>query len=494
MDEKFTKVLSLFDHPDRKKLLLDGLWGIERETQRITADGHIALTDHPAIFGNKRMNNQITVDFAENQLEFVTRPHPSIDLLYAELKEISLIADQGIGDQRMWPMSMPPRLPREQAIPIAKFDHSSEGQAKEVYRKGLALRYGKKLQMISGIHYNYSLGNHLLQLLHQHFHQEEDMTAFKNKVYMKISRNFIKYRWLLIYLFGASPVADQSYDSVIEKELQKVSEGCEDLRQEKQLFKKCATSLRASRFGYSTEIQEQYQVSYNSLAAYIQDIKKLLSTESEQYRQYGVERDGERVQLNTSIIQNENEFYAPVRFKSKVKDNQSQIEALEQRGIDYIEIRLLDINPFSKWGVCKTQIDFVHLFVLFCLFEDSNPTSNQALMRASKNHQLVALLGRLPYLRLLKSEDQQIELKEWGEAIFAKLYQIAELIDHANRSDRFRCVVAKERDKLHNRLLLPAEKIVNEMKQRQESYIDFGLRLANQYKSKFCKDQIEKEA
>ena len=197
-----------------------------KESQRIQRTGELALTEHPAEFGDKLTNPEITTDFAESQVEMITPPFPSIQSTYGYLSEIQRRVEAGIGDELLWPLSMPPRLPEEQYIPIAKFNDSAIGSEKEIYRKGLALRYGKKMQMISGIHYNFSFGSQLLDFLCRQFGNDRGKQDFINEVYFALTRNFLRYRWLLIYLFGASPTIDATYHSVICCDLKIITQCC----------------------------------------------------------------------------------------------------------------------------------------------------------------------------------------------------------------------------------------------------------------------------
>ncbi|WP_067840953.1 glutamate--cysteine ligase [Amphibacillus sediminis] len=470
-----------FNNKEKRKALLDIKCGIERETQRIDQNGQIALTDHPKIFGDKIENSQITVDFAENQLEFVTKVHTKTDSLLDELDRIHNLANEGIGSELMWPLSMPPRLPDEKMIRIAQFDQSETGNEKEIYRRGLALRYGKPIQMISGIHYNFSLGTSLTKILSGNLSEGLSGQNAINALYMRLARNFMKHRWLLIYLFGASPIADSSYDEVLKKELSKIGANMEQFNEEKSMFHDYATSLRVSRFGYSTEITEQFPISYHDLSSYVKGMEQLLTTKHDRYVKLGTHINDHQVQLNTNVIQNESEFYAPIRLKRMGLNHETQTEALKRAGIQYVEVRLLDINPFEKLGINKQQLDFMHLFMLYCLLEDDQPLSNQALQLAKINHHLVAILGRLSRLKLYDSHGKRILLQNLANQIFNKLADLARLIDN-DRHGYYCQVVMNEKAKLYDQSLLYSELSIKEMNARHESFLDFGLRYAHEYK------------
>lgn len=477
----FSQMLAFFKENHKSHWLLSGQWGIERETHRINHDGSIALTPHPKEFTEKPINDQITVDFAENQLEFVTKPGRNLDQIFNELEQIYQRANQSIGGELMWPLSMPPRLPAEEIIPIASFPHLKDGLEKEIYRRGLAVRYGKKLQMISGIHYNYSLDDRLINLLYKQFNSDQSNQAFTNELYLKIGRNMLKYRWLLIYLLGASPVTDSSYQTVFDDKIE--SNKSEWFMQcfDQMKLSKHATSLRSSRFGYSTEIEDNYQVSYNHLDQHIADLRNILSTENKRYATIGTEQNGERIQLNTNELQNEGEFYAPIRFRQIAGSAETLLDALEQRGIKYFELRLIDVNPFAKLGLTRAQADFIHLFILMCLFEENDGLTKQEQILANKNHQMVALFGRQPGLKLYQADGEEVLLKAWAQDILNKVSAIAELLDQATNKSYYLDIVKAEARKLEDTSLLLSEQIVTEMESNDESFLDFGLRLARSY-------------
>lgn len=264
----FSDFSGLFNNEKTIKLLKEGIWGIEKESHRVTPKGELALTDHPAEFGDKLDNPYITTDFSESQIELITPPLNSIEKTYDFLKKLNKEVEFELKNEFLWPLSMPPRLPGEDDIPIAKFNYSKEGLEKEIYRKGLSLRYGKKMQMISGIHYNFSFGENLLDYLYTKSGFIKGKQNFINEIYFRVARNYLRYRWLLIYLFGASPSIDQTYFPVIQKELNIIEKCCPQYCSIINDYKKYATSLRVSRFGYSGKIPANHLVLFNNLEEY----------------------------------------------------------------------------------------------------------------------------------------------------------------------------------------------------------------------------------
>ena len=480
MDWDFEKAAGLFSS-ENCQLLLDGLYGIEREAQRIAPTGEVAMTPHPAVFGNKLENTLITVDFSESQIELITPPFESVEKTYEFLKELHLLVDKELESEYLWPLSMPPRLPEEKMIPIAKFDDSPEGREKELYRIGLAARYGRKMQMISGIHYNFSFGDSLVDYLYHRLGNGTDKRTFTDDMYFSMARNFLRYRWLLIYLFGASPCADQTYNPVIGNEMKMVRKCCPECCSPKHSYKRNAISLRVSRFGYSDSVQGKYSVSYNSLKDYTTGIRRLLAAKSRKFTRIGLYQNGRQIQINGNILQKESEFYSSIRIKQNIRKGESQLDALEDRGAKYAEVRIIDLNPFNKTGISLEQLQFLQVFMLFCLFEYSPPIESGELERINKNHHLVALSGRRNNLKLF-SYNGQVGLTEWSRKIFSKLNSIASLIDLINIDNRYQKCVQSEYEKITDPSLLPSSMIERDI--NREGYLEFGTRKAiEHYKS-----------
>lgn len=481
MNWDFVDMTQLFSNHTNNRLLLDGKWGLEKESQRVTPNGNLALTNHPAIFGDKLTNSYITTDFAESQLELITPPHPTIEATYESLKTIQTEAERGIGAELLWPLSMPPRLPGEEAIPISRFDDSREGREKELYRRGLALRYGKKMQMISGLHYNFSFGDALLDLLYQKLEcnsATQTKQTFIDKLYFALARNFLRYRWLLIYLLGASPTVDATYDSVITEQLKTIAACCPDYAGLIEHEKHYATSLRVSRFGYSNPISASYHTYFNDLGEYTRNLRKMLTTKSREYENLGVFQNGIQVQLNDNVLQKESEFYAAIRFKQIAEPHKSQLDLLERNGVKYLEVRILDLNPFEKVGISLQQLHFLQVFMLFCLFESSNPFSESEFVLSNQNHHLAALFGRKPSLTIDHYQNGPVSLEGWSREIFEKLNILAWLIDQSTGERKYQNSVTREYQKIMDPTLLPSARITQEMAKRYESFLEFGVRRA----------------
>ncbi len=479
----FKEINDFFTQNNHSQLLLNGNWGIEKETLRTTPNGKLALTPHPKEFGDKTTHPYITTDFSESQLELITPPFDNIETTFNYLEKIHSKVSNTLDNELLWPFSMPGNLPYEEAIPIAKFNNSTEGAKKEIYRKGLALRYGKKMQMISGIHYNYSFGEQLYDLLYQHFGKSQEQQDFKNKIYFALVRNFLRYNWLLSFLFGSSPVADDSYNQTIMQKLNIAGDCCPNWKLN--CYIKNTTTLRMSPLGYMNELQNNKKISYNNLSEYINELKKLLNIKSPHFARFGIFKDNKQIQLNDNLLQLVAEYYSPVRFKQTCKKDESPLDALSKRGIDYLEIRTFDLDPFAPNGIALEQLYFTHVFILFCLFENSPNISTNEEQIIQQNIQNTALNGRDKRLNLNKSTSETINLSDWSKEIFTKLKLIAQLLDNHNNSNKYYNAVEKQLQKINHHELLPSNQIINQMKKNNETFAQLGLRIAKENQKYF---------
>lgn len=330
------KIITKIKNDKLQKFLMFCNFGLEKENLRVDLQGNLALTDHPEVFGNKKDNPYITTDFSESQVEMVTPPCNTLNELYDFMGALNDIVSSELKNEVLWPQSNPPILPEEQLIPIAKFN----GEVEEKYRELLAEKYGRKKQLISGIHYNFSFKNEFLQKLYEDFEEELTFKEFKNKIYLNIAKNFFKYKWLLIYLTGASPVFHESYIKDLVNSADKLDNITDSY------YFKNINSLRNSKFGYKNTLD--FSVSYNSLEEYISD----LSTA-----------------INNGTINNEKEYYSPIRLKAIT--GKGNVEDLKKYGVEYLEIRILDLDPLSEFGISLDTLKLLHAFVLSMAFMDT---------------------------------------------------------------------------------------------------------------------------
>ena len=380
--------------------------GIEKESLRVRSDGMLAATPHVDALGAALTHPHITTDFSESQLELITGPHERVDTCLQELTEVHKVVYRAIGDEVMWAGSMPCNLPADDAIPIGRYGSSNVGRAKSVYRMGLSHRYGRRMQTISGIHYNFSV------------------PGTTSEQYFALIRNFRRRSWLLLYLFGASPAVCASFVAGRSHELQELAPGT--------MYAPHGTSLRMGRLGYQSEAQASLAVSYNSLKSYTASLYDALTEPYAAYEKIGIrDEKGEYRQLNTTLLQIENEFYGTIRPKRRIRRGERPLHALRERGVEYVEVRLMDLDPFVAIGIGPGTMRLLDVFLLHCLLDESPEDTPQEIAEISRNQQAVALRGREPGL-ILHSKNKPIALAAWGRQLLDACQPIAHALDAAN--------------------------------------------------------------
>jgi glutamate--cysteine ligase len=436
--------------------------GIEKESLRVRPDGALALTPHPAALGSALKHPHITTDFSEALIELITGVHTRVEACREELKRIHQVVYRHIGDEVLWGASMPCSLPDENAIPIARYGNSNVGRAKTVYRIGLSHRYGKRMQMIAGLHYNWSLPEAAWPL---------PGLRDTNEAYFALVRNFRRHAWLLLYLFGASPAVCASFVEGRKHALEELAPGT--------LYLPHATSLRMGRLGYLSEAQDSLAVSYNSIESYTACLDDVLTRPYPPYEAIGI-RDGEGNyrQLATSLLQIENEFYSAIRPKRVIRPGERPLHALRERGVEYVEVRAMDLDPFSPIGITAGTIRFLDVFLLHCLLTESPPDTRQEIEAVGRNKLRAAARGREPGLRLDR-DGKMVELREWGAEVLAECGTIAAALDAAQGTGAHREALAAAVKATENPNLLPSARVLAEMQRScGSSYARFALALS----------------
>ena len=380
--------------------------GVEKESLRALPDGDLALTPHPAPMGAALTHTRITTDFSESQLEFVTGVHASAQDCVDELTQIHQFSYRVLeagGDEMLWVSSMPCGLPTDETIPIGRYGSSNVGRAKSVYRMGLSHRYGRRMQTISGIHYNWS------------------MPGVTTDEYFGLIRNFRRHSFLLLYLFGASPALCSSFVEGREHELQPLKGYT--------LHMPHGTSLRMGRLGYQSDAQASLAVSYNSLDSYGASLQDALTRPYPAYEAVGIRNlGGDYNQLATSLLQIENEFYGTIRPKRVIFPGERPLHALRERGVEYVEVRCMDLDPFEPVGINAKTMSFLDVFLMHCLLSDSPPDTPAEIAALARNQQRAAARGRAPGL-LLERGAGELSLVEWGTQLLRECEPIAEALD-----------------------------------------------------------------
>ncbi|MQG93982.1 glutamate--cysteine ligase [Pseudomonas sp. MN1F] len=465
-------------------LLKQCLHGIERECLRVTDEGRLAQTPHPEALGSALTNEQITTDYSESLLEFITPALADPAKVLESLEQTHRFVYSKLGDEYLWSPSMPCTLPAEEDIPIAEYGTSNIGKLKHVYRKGLALRYGRTMQCIAGIHYNFSLPEALWPLLRDSEGSEESDRDFQSSAYIALIRNFRRYSWLLMYLFGASPALDKGF-------LRGRPHQLEELDAET-LYLPYATSLRMSDLGYQSNAQAGLTPCYNNLASYTDSLRKAVGTPYPPYVEVGTHVDGEWVQLNTNILQIENEYYSNIRPKRVTYTGERPIQALTSRGVQYVEVRCLDINPFLPVGIDLTEARFLDAFLLFCALEESPQLDNGECGQCTSNFLTVVKEGRRPGLELHRN-GQPIALREWATELISRIGQLAELLDLAQGGNEHAKALATQQAKVDDASLTPSAQVLARMTEHDETFVQFSLRQSRLHAETFREQPLSAE-
>ncbi|MDR2127806.1 MAG: glutamate--cysteine ligase [Burkholderiaceae bacterium] len=428
--------------------------GIEKESLRTLPDGKLALTPHPATLGAALTHPHITTDFSESQLELITGVHSRVEDCLAELRQIHQViyhelAAATTGEEMLWTSSMPCGLPADQTIPIGVYGSSNVGRAKSVYRAGLGHRYGRRMQTISGIHYNWS------------------MPGLDNADYFALIRNFRRQAFLLLYLFGASPAVCGTFLAGREHDLEPLGAGSMHLP--------WATTLRMGKLGYQSQAQSSLAVSYNSLESYAASLEEALTRPYPPYEAIGLRNpEGDYNQLSTTLLQIENEFYGTIRPKRTIFPGERPLHALRERGVEYVEVRLMDLNPFLPIGIDAETVRFLDLFLLHCWLQDSSQDTPAEIAALARNQQATAARGRAPGLQLERG-DQSVALTEWAAHIMGELAEVAPLLDDACGGREYALTLHAMQERLAQPENLPSARVLAAIQSRYDgSFVDFA--------------------
>ena len=401
--------------------------GLEKEGQRVFKNGIISKTPHPKVFGHRHEHPYIQTDFAESQLELITTPENSEKDVIRILNAIHKVVLKNLPeDEYIWPLSMPSILPNEEDIQVAQFANEWDIR----YREYLVEKYGKYKQMVSGIHYNFQIDDELMKKISEI--TNTPLVEVKNSVYMKLARQFLRYQWLLVYLYGASPSAEDKYFSDNNK-----PDGF-------------VRSLRTSQYGYVNE--KDIVVSYDSLEKYIEDLTGYVK--------------------NKKLIA-EKEFYSSVRFRGE-----DTVAKFPQKGIKYMEFRLFDLNPFAPFGILEKDVRFIHLFLktLVWIEEVDKKNSQKIGYEYSEKTALSNPLSVSEYL-------------EEGLWLLNQMKELAEVL-HLSESDRL--IIKEKEEELNDPMVTIAAKLINSY--QETNSVNVGMELAKQYKKEALKENYSLNA
>ncbi len=486
MSPQLNDRLDLLSQPAHRQRLRDCQHGIEKESLRISVDGRLAQTPHPLGLGSALTHPSITTDYSEALLELITPVHSRIETLFESLDAVHRFTYSQLGDELLWTESMPCWLPETDAeIPIAWYGTSNIGTLKHVYRRGLAIRYGKAMQCIAGIHYNFSLPPQLWALLQEHDGSPLSARDYQSERYVGLIRNFRRYAWLLMYLFGASPALCASFLQGRDHKLEQLGD--------KSLYLPYATSLRMSDLGYNNNAQSGLNVCYNSLDSYINSMLQAISLPYAPYAALGThDSQGQWQQLNTNLLQIENEFYSPIRPKRVTHSGEKPVHALASRGVEYVEVRCMDIDPFTPLGIEPATARFLDSFLLYCALEDSPFMDSQACDEAASNFALAVKRGREPGLMLGRG-GAGAELKHWGLELLESIERCAQLLDQTHQTQAYSEALNVQRAKLHDPALTPSARVLAAIEQHGNSFFRFALAQSQAHQAYFLERPLEPE-
>ncbi|MEJ2403960.1 MAG: glutamate--cysteine ligase [Candidatus Thiodiazotropha sp.] len=470
--------LNGFSQAGHLGLLKDGLIGLEKEGLRVSPKGCISQKPHPMPLGSPLTNRYITTDYSEALTEIITPPSANRTQVLNFLYEAHHFLHRHLDDEILWSASMPCVVEGDSRIPIAQYGHSNAGLMKTVYRRGLGHRYGRVMQVIAGVHFNYSLSQEFWEF----FQQLEDSTGssrdFISEAYFGMLRNLQRIGWLIPYLFGASPAVCKSFLGGRPTSLQEFDPHT--------YYQPYATSLRMGDIGYQNSKEEGTGIKacYDCLTAYIETLSRAIETPCPIYQAIGVKVDGQYEQLNANILQIENEYYSTVRPKQIPEMMEKPIHALKNRGVRYVELRSLDVNPFHPLGITEEQVHFIEALMLFSVLHESPPINVAEQHAIDWNESAAAHNGRDPDLKLRRS-DKHSSLRQWGLEICDELTPLCEILDQGHKHKPYAHSLMLQKQKLMDADLTPSAQMLAEMRSRGESFFEFAHRISKQHRHYF---------
>ena len=475
IDRVFERRLSALVNSGQPQILQGGRKGVEKESLRVQPDGTLASTPHPRSLGSALTNVHITTDYSESLIELVTPAFTTSWELLQYLLDLHQFVYRHLGDELLWATSMPCAIERDEDIPLAQYGSSHVGRMKTVYRNGLGLRYGRMMQAISGVHFNYSFPLPFWEAYRAMRGAREPGAQFMSASYFELLRNYRRHGWLVLYLFGVSPVVCKSFLRGRELRLTDFGPGT--------AYEPYATSLRMSDVGYRNRNQAGLAVSVNSLDEYVRDLTRAINTPYPPYEALGVKVNGEWRQLNANILQIENEYYSFIRPKRVARSGERPTKALRRAGVEYVEVRALDVSAFDPVGVNQNKLRFLEAFLALCLMKDSAPIGDSEQAALDQNHLTVARRGREPGLALWR-EGSAVPLHEWARELLDSMTGICEILDRGDAARPYSHALAVQVAKVEDVALTPSARLMAELA-GGESFFDLALRTSAAHKAYF---------
>jgi glutamate--cysteine ligase len=474
---------------DSAKLLAGGRKGLEKESLRVTSNGSISMSPHPHKWGSPLTHPYITTDYSEALSEFITPPYTDVRETVSFLDNVHRFLHQYLpSNEVLWSSSMPCAVSDDSAIPIARYGNSNIGKLKHVYRVGLDYRYGRRMQAIAGVHFNYSLPPDFWPAFQATETDGGGLQDFIDARYFALIRNFRRLGWMIPFLFGNSPAVCESFLGGRTTRFKKLMPGT--------YYLPYATSLRMSDIGYKNKNQSALLVSHDSLAEYVASLRRALNTPYPEYEAIGL-RDGEDyVQLSTSVLQIENEYYSFIRPKRTTQVGERPSAALSNNGVEYVEVRALDVNCLSPTGVDIEQLYFIEAFLIFCLLEDSPSLSVEEMRGIEYNELTVALRGRAPALELVYQRERR-PIKNWSLEICERMQVLCESLDAACGGTDYSAALAHQVAAIRAPDSLPSARVLGALRDSGQQFHAFAMQLANDYRAHFLahppSDEVRRE-
>jgi glutamate--cysteine ligase len=476
IDRVFERRLAALVNGGQPEILQGGRKGVEKESLRVVPSGALAQTPHPRLLGSALTNEHITTDYSESLIELVTPAFTTSWELLQYLLDLHQFVYRHLGDELLWATSMPGAIERDEDIPIAQFGSSHVGQMKTIYRQGLGLRYGRMMQAISGVHFNYSFPLSFWEAYADVFQSHDHGTQFVSARYFDLLRNYRRYGWIVLYLFGISPVVCKSFLKGRDIQLPEFTSDT--------VYEPHATSLRMSDVGYRNRNQSGLAVSVNSLDEYVRDLTHAITTPYPPYEALGVKVDGEYRQLNANILQIENEYYSFIRPKRVARSGERPTKALQRAGVEYVEVRALDVSAFDPVGVNQSKLRFLEAFMALCLLKESPPIGESEQGALDQNHVTVARRGREPGLTLWR-DGHTVPMGDWARELLDSMVGICETLDRGNASRPYSQALATQAAKVEDVARTPSARLMQELTTTGESFFDLALRMSATHKAYF---------
>ncbi|WP_207796433.1 glutamate--cysteine ligase [Pseudohalioglobus lutimaris] len=478
MSSPLQQQIASLRQPKQQDMLRNIGRGIEKESLRVNPQGFAAQTPHPPALGSALMHSSITTDYSEALMEFITPVSTSIEESLQTLEDIHRFVYSQLGDEILWSTSMPCQLGDDKDIPVAQYGSSNVARMKTVYRYGLGHRYGRVMQTIAGIHYNFSMPQAYWEDAWGSAGKPGDLQDYISERYLGLIRNFRRYSWLLIYLFGASPAVCGSFLRHRE------NHGLQPFGDGHSLHLPYGTALRMGDLGYNSDAQKDLRICYNSLPNYVETLRQAIMQPHPGYSRFSCGAGGDYQQLNDSLLQIENEFYSPIRPKRVTRSGETPLHALTERGIEYIEVRCVDVSPFTPLGLDAQEIRFLDTFLLFCLLKDSPPCDDAEQDGMASNMEAVVNRGREPGL-LLQTWDGERSLADWGRDLLESMRDIAEALNTAHDSRGYTESLREQLAKVADPELTPSARVLREMREGSLPFFRMALGYSQRWAEHF---------